>query len=128
MGSHSIYLFCHPNSNSSLLYSYFNFLRYSKSNFHHFSISNFCLYPTDQFGLDYVSQWNFETWNEPDNGDFDGLKFTPSSFNNYYDACSEGLAMVKDVHLVLGMPAEKCSVQEEFCMVREGSLGNSALK
>lgn len=59
-------------------------------------------------------------WNEPDTGDFDGLKFTPKSFLNYYDACSEGLAMVKDTHLVLGMPAEKCFVQEEFCMVGWG--------
>ena len=32
--------------------------------------------------------------------------------------------MVKDTHLLLGMPAEKCSAQEEFCMVRrEGEEG-----
>ena len=32
--------------------------------------------------------------------------------------------MVKDTHLLLGMPAEKCSAQEEFCMVRrEGKEG-----
>lgn len=30
----------------------------------------------DQYGLEYVSSWNFETWNEPDTGDFDDLKFT----------------------------------------------------
>ncbi len=31
----------------------------------------------DQYGLGYVSTWNFETWNEPrKNGDFDGLKVT----------------------------------------------------
>ena len=77
--------------------------------------------------MDYVSQWNFEIWNEPDTGNFNGLSFTPSSFLNYYDACSEGLAMVKDAHLVLGMPAEKCSAQEEFCMVRgEGEEGTNS--
>lgn len=32
--------------------------------------------------------------------------------------------MVKYTHLLLGMPAEKCSAQEEFCMVRrEGEEG-----
>ena len=30
----------------------------------------------DHYGLEYVSSWNFETWNEPDTGDFDDLKFT----------------------------------------------------
>ena len=102
-----------PTSTNSLPTSSSN----SYSNFHHCPDSNF--HPADKFGLDYVSQWNFETWNEPDTGDFDGFKFTPKSFLNYYDACSEGLAMVKDTHLMLGMPAEKCSVQDDFCMVGE---------
>lgn len=30
----------------------------------------------DRYGLDYVARWNFETWNEPDNHDFDSLNFT----------------------------------------------------
>ncbi len=45
---------------------------------------------------------------------------TLRSFLNYYDVCSEGLAMVKDTHLVLGMPAEKSSVQVKFSLVRGG--------
>ena len=30
----------------------------------------------DRYGLDYVAEWNFETWNEPNNRDFDTLQFT----------------------------------------------------
>lgn len=29
-----------------------------------------------QYGVGYVSTWNFETWNEPDHKDFDGLNIT----------------------------------------------------
>ena len=29
-----------------------------------------------KYGLDYVSEWNFETWNEPDHKDFDNLNIT----------------------------------------------------
>ncbi len=28
---------------------------------------------TDRYGLGSVSQWNFETWNEPNNHDFDNV-------------------------------------------------------
>lgn len=28
---------------------------------------------TDKYGLAVVSQWNFETWNEPNNHDFDNV-------------------------------------------------------
>ncbi|PIK58674.1 putative alpha-L-iduronidase [Apostichopus japonicus] len=59
------------------------------------------------YGLDYVSKWNFETWNEPDHGDFDGLKFTVQGFMNYYDACSEGLKAA-DPSLKFGGPAGGC--------------------
>ncbi|MGH0189031.1 UNVERIFIED_CONTAM: hypothetical protein FKN15_048539 [Acipenser sinensis] len=30
----------------------------------------------DKYGLEYVSQWNFETWNEPSNHDFDDVNMT----------------------------------------------------
>lgn len=30
----------------------------------------------DKYGLQYVSQWNFETWNEPNNGDFDNVSMS----------------------------------------------------
>ncbi|XP_062456442.1 alpha-L-iduronidase isoform X3 [Rhea pennata] len=45
----------------------------------------------DRYGLEHVSKWNFETWNEPDHHDFDNVSMTVKGFLNYYDACSEGL-------------------------------------
>ncbi|XP_067897828.1 alpha-L-iduronidase [Heterodontus francisci] len=61
----------------------------------------------DMYGVTYVSKWNFETWNEPDHHDFDNLTFTVQGFQNYYDACSEGL---KDANtlLQLGGPGDSC--------------------
>ncbi|XP_030841888.1 alpha-L-iduronidase [Strongylocentrotus purpuratus] len=61
----------------------------------------------DRYGLSQVAEWNFESWNEPDHGDFDNLNFTVQGFLNYYDACSEGL---KAAHpsLKLGGPADSC--------------------
>ena len=70
------------------------------------------------YGLDYVSSWNFESWNEPDNGDFDKLPFTPNTYLNYYDACVEGLGMVKYASLKMGAPGEKCTIVDSYCMVR----------
>lgn len=69
----------------------------------------------DRYGLDYVSSWNFETWNEPDNHDFDSLNFTVQGFLNYYDACLEGL---KSAHesLGLGSPGQQCSPKQLFCL------------
>ena len=34
------------------------------------------LWHVDRYGLDYVVEWNFESWNEPNNRDFDTLQFT----------------------------------------------------
>jgi len=31
---------------------------------------------SERFGEDYVSQWNFESWNEPKMRHFDGLNMT----------------------------------------------------
>ncbi|XP_048451946.1 alpha-L-iduronidase isoform X4 [Rhincodon typus] len=61
----------------------------------------------DAYSVAYVSKWNFETWNEPDHHDFDNLTFTVKGFQNYYDACSEGL---KDANtqLQLGGPGDSC--------------------
>ncbi|KAL8591064.1 hypothetical protein ACOMHN_037297 [Nucella lapillus] len=61
----------------------------------------------NRYGLKYVKQWNFETWNEPDCHDFDGLKMTVQGFLNYYDACSEGLKAASPL-LVLGGPGDGC--------------------
>uniref|UniRef100_A0A8C4Q2R4 Alpha-L-iduronidase n=3 Tax=Eptatretus burgeri TaxID=7764 RepID=A0A8C4Q2R4_EPTBU len=57
----------------------------------------------NKFGLSYVSEWNFETWNEPDHHDFDNVSMTEQGFLNYYDACSEGLKKAH-LHLRLGGP------------------------
>lgn len=32
--------------------------------------------PLDMFGLEYVAQWYFESWNEPKRKHFDGLNVT----------------------------------------------------
>lgn len=31
---------------------------------------------SDRYGLETVSQWNFETWNEPNNRDFDNVSMS----------------------------------------------------
>ncbi|XP_041109745.1 alpha-L-iduronidase isoform X2 [Polyodon spathula] len=61
----------------------------------------------DKYGLGYVSQWNFETWNEPSNHDFDNVNMTIQGFLNYYDACSEGLREVSPF-LRFGGPGDSC--------------------
>ena len=30
----------------------------------------------DKYGLSYLQEWNFESWNEPSSHHFDGLNFT----------------------------------------------------
>lgn len=59
------------------------------------------------FGLEDVSQWNFETWNEPDHKDFDDVKMSVKGFLKYYDASSKGLGEV-DKSLVFGGPGGSC--------------------
>lgn len=61
----------------------------------------------DKYGLEYVSSWNFETWNEPDNHDFDNITMTIQGFQNYYDACSEGLKEASTL-LKFGGPGDSC--------------------
>jgi L-iduronidase len=54
----------------------------------------------DRFSADEIQTWYFETWNEPD------IWWTlggEAGFNNYYDACSEGLRAV-DPALRFGGP------------------------
>ncbi|XP_066510173.1 alpha-L-iduronidase-like [Hoplias malabaricus] len=62
---------------------------------------------TEKYGLGVVSQWNFETWNEPNNHDFDNVSMTIQGFLNYYDACSEGLRAVSS-ELKFGGPGDAC--------------------
>uniref|UniRef100_A0AAQ4R4X6 Alpha-L-iduronidase n=1 Tax=Gasterosteus aculeatus aculeatus TaxID=481459 RepID=A0AAQ4R4X6_GASAC len=61
----------------------------------------------DKYGLAVVSQWNFETWNEPNNHDFDNVTVSIQGFLNYYDACSEGLRAA-DPLLRFGGPGDSC--------------------
>ncbi|XP_036383135.1 alpha-L-iduronidase isoform X2 [Megalops cyprinoides] len=61
----------------------------------------------ERYGLGYVSQWNFETWNEPNNHDFDNVTMTVQGFLNYYDACSEGLREASPI-LRFGGPGDSC--------------------
>ncbi|XP_062068942.1 alpha-L-iduronidase [Lepus europaeus] len=58
-----------------------------------------------RYGLEHVSRWNFETWNEPDHQDFDNVSMTTQGFLNYYDACSEGLRAASPA-LRLGGPGD----------------------
>ncbi|XP_062827618.1 alpha-L-iduronidase isoform X2 [Anolis carolinensis] len=59
----------------------------------------------ERYGLNHVSKWNFETWNEPDHQDFDNVSMTINGFLNYYDACSEGLREASP-QLKLGGPGD----------------------
>ncbi|KAM3610942.1 uncharacterized protein V6R79_010971 [Siganus canaliculatus] len=61
----------------------------------------------DRYGLATVSQWNFETWNEPNNHDFDNVTVSIQGFLNYYDACSEGLRAASGL-LRFGGPGDSC--------------------
>ncbi|KAM9329031.1 alpha-L-iduronidase [Gastrophryne carolinensis] len=61
----------------------------------------------EKFGLSHVLTWNFETWNEPDNHDFDNISVTITGFQNYYDACSEGLKEANP-ELKFGGPGDSC--------------------
>ncbi|GAB1597351.1 alpha-L-iduronidase-like [Argonauta hians] len=60
-----------------------------------------------KYGIEYVSSWNFETWNEPDCHDFDSVNMTVKGFLNYYDASSEGLRDA-DERLIFGGPGDGC--------------------
>uniref|UniRef100_A0AAX7SPC2 Alpha-L-iduronidase n=1 Tax=Astatotilapia calliptera TaxID=8154 RepID=A0AAX7SPC2_ASTCA len=61
----------------------------------------------DKYGLGSVSRWNFETWNEPNNHDFDNVTVSIQGFLNYYDACSEGLRAASTL-LRFGGPGDSC--------------------
>ncbi|KAK2837635.1 hypothetical protein Q5P01_014847 [Channa striata] len=61
----------------------------------------------DRYGLGSVSQWNFETWNEPNNHDFDNVTMSVQGFLNYYDASSEGLRAANSL-LRFGGPGDSC--------------------
>ncbi|KAF7657526.1 hypothetical protein LDENG_00025810, partial [Lucifuga dentata] len=70
----------------------------------------------DKYGLGSVAQWNFETWNEPNNHDFDNVSMSIQGFLNYYDACSEGLRAASPL-LRFGGPGDACRspLRSPFC-------------
>ena len=47
-----------------------------------------------RYGLKWVERWRFETWNEPDHGDFCDVNMTLSGYLNYFDASQLGLLSV----------------------------------
>eukprot|EP01084_Bolivina_argentea_P206790 352954_1 len=56
-----------------------------------------------KYGMDIVSQWLWESWNEPPSWT-EGFTFNKTSWEHYYDACNHGLLAVnKD--LKFGGPA-----------------------
>jgi L-iduronidase len=57
----------------------------------------------ERYGWEHVSQWYFETWNEPDGGWWPQWPHDEQSFCNYYDASSEGLRAVSS-RLIFGGP------------------------
>lgn len=62
----------------------------------------------NRYGADYVRTWNFESWNEPDKKDFDGISnMTLKSFISYFSASYLGL-MEADNNLKLIGPSERC--------------------
>lgn len=62
----------------------------------------------NKYGYNYVSAWNFETWNEPDHYDFDGLNITIKGYLNYYDASYEGLKEIFGDDLKFSGPSDHC--------------------
>ncbi|XP_018413424.1 PREDICTED: alpha-L-iduronidase [Nanorana parkeri] len=68
----------------------------------------------EKYGLSHVSSWNFETWNEPDHHDFDNVSVTVTGFQNYYDACSEGLKQASPL-LKFGGPGDSCRPRAPIC-------------
>lgn len=46
---------------------------------------------TERYGLDEVSKWKFETWNEPDIHNYNILNFNLPNFWNYCNSVKEGL-------------------------------------
>lgn len=67
------------------------------------------------FGIDWVKKWNFETWNEPDDNDFDVINVTVNGFLNYYDACNEGLKRINP-EIIFGGPGAACR-KESFSKI-----------
>ena len=66
-----------------------------------------------KFGAAEVRRWNWETWNEIENGDWDQTNISAAGFRNYYDACAAGLADA-DPSLRFGGPGN-CRLNADYC-------------
>ncbi len=72
-----------------------------------------------------MSSWNFESWNEPDHGDFGNLgNITLASYLSYYDATSSGLDDA-DPRLRFGGPGGSCR-EPHFVRLCHGLLEHCA--
>ncbi|XP_049812233.1 alpha-L-iduronidase isoform X1 [Schistocerca nitens] len=58
-----------------------------------------------QYGLDTVSNWRFETWNEPDLKMYNTLNFTLSGYINYFSATTAGISRAAGQKIRVGAPA-----------------------
>ncbi|XP_049961209.1 alpha-L-iduronidase [Schistocerca serialis cubense] len=58
-----------------------------------------------QYGLDTVSNWRFETWNEPDLKMYNTLNFTLSGYMNYFSATTAGISRAAGQKIRVGAPA-----------------------
>uniref|UniRef100_A0A7N8YB58 Alpha-L-iduronidase n=1 Tax=Mastacembelus armatus TaxID=205130 RepID=A0A7N8YB58_9TELE len=61
----------------------------------------------DKYGLGRVSQWNFETWNEPNNHDFDNVTMSIQVRTHLLFTCCEGLRAASTL-LRFGGPGDSC--------------------
>ena len=61
-----------------------------------------------RFGSDYVREWKFETWNEPDHGDFCGLELGLESYLAYFDVSLSAIkSALRDAKVGLESMLEK---------------------
>ncbi|XP_058832081.1 alpha-L-iduronidase-like [Topomyia yanbarensis] len=62
-----------------------------------------------RFGVEYVANWRFETWNEPDLKNYNTLNFTTDEYINYLQSARLGLdaagRLLNNIHLPLRGPA-----------------------
>ncbi|XP_069684325.1 alpha-L-iduronidase isoform X2 [Periplaneta americana] len=67
----------------------------------------------DRYGMETVSQWQFETWNEPDLKSYNTFNFTLDTYLQYFTACSSGLQDAGRGQLHLGGPAGLFKAREK---------------
>lgn len=88
---------------------------------------------TDKYGLGSVYQWNFETWNEPNNHDFDNVTMSiqgkPASSILFLRRCQLSYKLEYKKHTPQKMTVY---LQYDICTVCTGTtltwFGNSTLQ